>query len=363
VLARLLEDPDVRDLYVHRRWAATIGGKDVLDDTAVPLWPERFNLLSLRVERQRLGAAKFNKEYMNDPRDPEARDFQPHWIRWYHVSDIRQDRQGRLLWRGPMEPVDRNLEQPFLAALPHAAKAEEEWQELVVHQAVDPAISQRQRADLFTMGAAGCAKKTEDVIFLWLVRERLDFAAQLRTIEAMVNTYPRSRSVALDATAYQDSLRQATRERFRKRYGRTHVPLKPLRQKNGLQTKEVRLRRRAIEVEAGCLWLRCLRPGDVGYEEAPWDETGTVKVHPNHFPLYQEMMHFPNGAHDDCMDCLDMLLSVMHRTRLFEEFAERERRANEGRGFPETRTVGPRAIRDRGDNWIDISERESAEAA
>lgn len=359
VLARLLDDPDLAGTYVRRKWAATVDGVDVMDDNAVPIWPWRFNLLLLRETRKQLGAAKFNREYMNDPRDPEARDFQPHWVRWYHLSDLRQDRNGRIFWRGPTGPIDENLDRlPFGADPP-----EEEWQELHIHQAVDPAISQRQRADLFTMGAAGCSKKTEDVIFLWLVRERMDFAAQLRTIEAMVNTYPRSRSVALDATSYQDALRQATRERFRKRYGRTRVPLKPLRQKNGLQTKEVRLRRRAIEVEAGVLWLRCLRPGDDGYDEAPWDETGTIKIHPNHFPLYQEMMQFPSGAHDDCLDVLDMLLSVMHRTRLFEDFAERERRANGGREFPDTRTVGPRAVRRPEDNWVDISEGELTEAA
>jgi hypothetical protein len=359
VLARLLDDPDLADTCVRRRWAATVGSVDVMDDNAVPIWPWRFNLEALRLERKRLGSAKFNKEYMNDPRDPESRDFQPHWIRWYHLSDLRQDRHGRIFWKHPEDPTDEELAQmPF--GVGHGKTS---WQELHIHQAVDPAISQRQRADLFTMGAGGCSKRTEDVIFLWLVRERMDFAAQLRTIEAMVNTYPRSRSVALDATAYQDALRQATRERFRRRYGRTRVPLKPLRQKNGLQTKEVRLRRRAIEIEAGCLWLRCLRPGDEGYDAAPWDETGTIKIHPNHFPLYQEMMQFPNGAHDDCLDCLDMLLSVMHRTRFFEEFAERERRANGGNEFPTTRTVGPRAVRRPEDNWIDISEGDIVEAA
>lgn len=351
VLARLLADPDLEQAYVRKVWAATVGSVDVLDDQAEPIWPERFNLEQLRLLRRELGAARFGRELMNDPRDPEARDFQPHWVRWYHMSDLRMERDGRIFWKNPSDPDDHEL-----AKMLYGDQRPSFWQELRIHQAVDPAISKKQRADLFTMGAGGCSKRTEDVVLLWFVRERMDFAKQLRTIESMVNTYPESRSVAIDAQAYQDALAQATRERFRRRYGRTRVPLKRLRQKNGEMTKEVRLRRRAVEVEQGCVWLWCLKPGDKGYEDANWDETGTVKVHPNHWPLYQEMMQFPNGQHDDCLDVLDMLMAVMHRTRLFEDYAERERAALGERAAPTTRTVGPRAVPPRSDNWVEVED-------
>lgn len=358
VLNRLLTDPDYKDSYLNRRWAATVDGKSVLDPEAEPVWPSRFTIEWLRRRRKVMRAGPFNREYMNDPRDEETRDYQPQWVRFYHQDDLRY-RGGVLQWKHPDDPTDEELRHML-----YASERQSSWQDVAIQLGADPAISKSQEADFFTMMSAGHAKRTEEVLILWIVRDRLDFPAQVRTIEQMVNTYPKAKSVAIDATAYQDSLAQATRERFRKRYGRTKVPLKPLRQKNGLTTKETRLRRRSVEVEEGMIWLRCLRPGDDGYEDAPWDETRTVKIFPNHFPLYQEMMQFPRGQHDDCLDVLDMLISVMGRTRAFQDYADREREALGGRVQPTTRTVGPRAMTytpSDTETWVEVSpEREAA---
>lgn len=359
VLARLIFDPDFSDGYLIRKWAATIDSIPVTDDRAIPIWPARWTLEYLRLQRSKMRPGPFNREYMNDPHDPEARDFLPQWIRWWHGSDIRMLRSGRMLWKRPDDPDDDELRR-----MPYGRHRETFWQELSLYQTVDPAISKAQEADYFTMGCAGCAKRTEDLVFIWLVRERLDFAAQLRMIEAMVNLFPRTRQVGIDNNAYQDTLVQATSSRFRRRYGRTRVPLKRLRQKSGAQTKETRLRRRAVEVEQGVVWLRCVRPGDDEYEKAPWDETHTVKIHPNHYPLYQEMMQFPRGQHDDCLDVLDMLLAISNRTRVFEDYAERERVALGGKARPTSTSVNTRLLPLGEDpNWAEAADVEESEAA
>ena len=298
-----------------------------------PLWPERFPLDFLRTKRAQMPRQQFNREYMNDPHDPEARDFRPEWVRWYHPSDLRRLPDGTIFWRHPGH-------EPGLAG--EYDPARDGWQELRQYQAVDPAISAKDRADYFAMLAGGLATDSEDIILLWLLRDRYNFAEQVREIHSMGYTFPRTRLIGVEAVAYQEALRQAADSRAARALTKMKVPLTAVKQRSGPLNKETRLRRRAVEVERGYVWLRRLDPADPGYHEAAWDETGTVKVHPNIWPLYQEMMQFPRAANDDCLDAFDMLVEIMSRKKMFAEFADEDRRATGGR-VPTTRTVGRRA--------------------
>lgn len=323
VLARLLS-PEMGKHYVQRVWRAA--DRDVSDDRAVPLWPERFPLEFLRSTRDSMPARDFNREYMNDPRDPIARDFRPEWLRFYHGTDLRRATDGRVFWRDYR--LKRNAHD----------RSTQGYQELGVYQAVDPAISKDDRADYFAMVCGGLAKQSEDIIVLWIAREHLNFAEQIREIHSMALTFPTTRLIGVEATAYQEALKQAADSKAARRLSKMRTPLKGIKHRTGENNKEARLRRRSVDVERGLVWLRRLDPGDHGYDDAPWDETQTVKIHPNHYPLYREMMDFPFAANDDTLDAFDMLVDIMGKRRIFAEFADAKAKATGGK-IPTSRRI------------------------
>lgn len=331
VLSRLLDQKQA-DNYVQKRWSAIKNGKSIHDDAAEPLWPERFPLEFLRVKRSQMPLRQFNQEYLNWPHDDTTRDFRPEWIRWYHHTHLMRLRDGTILWRDPdwtPHPI-------------YGARLGDGYQTLALYSAADPAISQDDRADYFAHVVGGMAQETEDIITLWVTQERLNFAEQVAEIFSMHRSFPRLKLTGIEAVAYQEALKQAVEGNLLKRMKRSKIPIRDIKHRSGPKNKEARIRRRAVEVEAGFFWLRELFPDDPGYDEAPWDETGMHKVYPNHYPLYEEMMRFPYGAHDDVIDAWDMLVELMGRKKMFQEFAEAERRAANGK-VPTTRTRGRRA--------------------
>jgi phage terminase large subunit-like protein len=332
VLSRLLEQ-SMADSYVQRRWSAITNGKDVFDDTATPLWPRRFPLEFLRVKRSQMPVRQFNQEYLNNPHDPETRDFRPEWLQWYHGTHLlRIPKSGVTMWRSPHWEAHPVFGEQY----------GDGYQELVQYNAIDPAISQEERADYFALVNGGLSAESEDIVVLWIVHDRLNFAEQVAEIFLSHRQFPRTRMTGIEAINYQEALKQVVDNRTLKRLKGSKVPIRPIKHRTGPKNKEARLRRRAVECEAGYVWLRELWPGDEGYDEAPWDETGLHKIHPNHYPLYQEMMRFPHAAHDDVLDAFDMLVELMGRKKMFEDFAAAERQATGGR-VPTTRTKGRRA--------------------
>src|SRR5947199_5190461 len=53
------------------------------DQNGQPIWPERFDDISLARFRKKLGSFKFNCQYMNNPMDPEAASFHESGLRYY----------------------------------------------------------------------------------------------------------------------------------------------------------------------------------------------------------------------------------------------------------------------------------------
>lgn len=333
VLSRLL-DQKLAQVYVQRRWSAITNGKNVWDDTAIPLWPKRFPLAYLRQKRAQMPLRQFNQEYLNWPHDETTRDFRPEWLRWYHSSNMLRMQTGEILWRSPDWRPNAVFDEEVVG---------NGYQELHQYGAVDPAISQDERADYFALLHGGLAAESEDIVILWLIHDRLNFAEQVAEIFLSIRNFPRTRLIGIEAVNYQEALRQAADSKVLKRLNRAKVPIRGLKHRTGPKSKEARLRRRAVECEAGFVWMRELLPGDAGYEDAPWDETGLHRVHPNQYPLYEEMMQFPHGKHDDVLDAFDMLVEMMGRRKMFEDFRKAEQAATGGR-VPTTRTKGRRAM-------------------
>ncbi len=316
LLSRLLA-PDKSGSYVQQVWRCIVQGRDVLDPEAVPLWPEQFPLITLRRIRNSMPLAQFNTEWMNDPHDPESRDYHPEYVQWFRRQDnLRMDREtGDWLFHRP------GMTDPLTG--------EPVWQRLDIYQAVDPAISQETTADYFAMITLGLAVESQDVVCLNLVHDRLSFARQVATIMGQFATFPGVVGCAIEEQAYQQALKQTVIARQARRHGLRRVPVKGLTQARGEDSKIRRLRRRAWDLETGTVWLPFVLPGDQGYNETDWTEpvqgVERRKVHPRFRHLYKEMMEFPKSAHDDALDAFDMCMTILGKKRAFRDWAGDER--------------------------------------
>lgn len=307
LLSRLLSQRLDRT-YVQKIWRCIKQGRDIFDKSAIPLWPERFTLKYLQEKRLSMTEGQFNTEWMNDPHDPSTRQFFPEWIQWYHRgTHLRYNTKKRCFeWNKPGHH--------------NPLTGEEVWQKLLIFQAVDPAIGETARNDYFAMITAGIAEQTRDVVLLDLVNERMNFADQVATVLHQFNSFPETMGCAIEATGYQEALYQTILRRQAKKYDVKKVPLKPIKIRNGINQKVVRLQRRSWDVQTGTIWFAETLPGDKGYEDAVTsEETPNAIVHRvwmRLHPLYMQMMEFPKSRNDDALDAFDMLLEVMGRRLL-----------------------------------------------
>lgn len=316
LLARLLQ-PDKAKSYVQEVWRCIKEGDSVLDADAVPLWPEQFPLTKLRQVRESMTLAQFNTEWMNNPTDPESRDYLPEYIRWYRREDhlkINRD-TGQWSWLHPTRK--------------HPETGEDWWQDLELYQAVDPAISKKQTADYFAMVTVGLAVESQDAILINLVRKRLSFSEQVQTILGQFQTFNTTIGCAIEAVNYQDALRQTVIAKQAERFGVRRVPVKAQPVSSNLDAKERRLRARSWDVQLGIVWFPEVLEGDKGWHDGIWTEAvqgeAKRKVHPRLGELYREMMEFPKSGHDDCLDAFDMAMTILGKKRAFRDWAEEER--------------------------------------
>jgi hypothetical protein len=331
LLARLMSH-ESKDGWVQRLYRCTkdIDGRpvDILDPKAIPLWPEWWSLQKLRGMRLTppMTLHEWNTEWMNDPHDPENRDFLPEWVRWYHRgSDLRfNSKMGEYEW---CKPGDMN-----------SLTGEPRWQRLYVYQAVDPSVGESAHNDYFVMITIGLSAETHDIILLHLVRGHFNFAEQVNTIESQFMQFPMTIGCGLEAQGYQAVLAQTILSRQAKRYKVRKIPVKKLTQTKNRDGKIGRLRRRAWDMQTGTVWFPYVKEGDKGYSDAPYSEDAQakdrVRVHSTFAPLYTEMMEFPKSRNDDTLDAFDMAMTVLGRRRMFGDYAEAERLAKTNEDNP-----------------------------
>jgi hypothetical protein len=319
LLARLLK-PDSSQGWVQRVWKCILPpATDVLDKDAVPLWPERWPINKLRSQRLTppMTLHEWNTEWMNDPSDPESREYKPEWFRWYSRSrHLRYNKkESTYEWCKPGDI--------------HPLTGHARWQKLFIYQAVDPAPGLNKENDYFAMLTGGISALTHDVVIIHLVRGHFPFAEQVNVIEGQFMQFPMTVGCAIETENYQDVLRQTIINRQARRYGVRRVPVKGIKQKRLRDSKVGRLRRRAWDMQTGTVWFPAIQEGTAGYADAPYSEPTPagerVRVHPLVYPLYREMIEFPKSRNDDTLDTFDMLLSVIGKRRIFNDQAAAEK--------------------------------------
>lgn len=319
LLSRLLR-PDSARGWVQRIWKCILPpARDVLDEDAIPLWPERWPINTLRSKRLTppMTLHEWNCEWMNDPSDPESREYKAEWFRWYTRSEnLRYNSKEKVYeWH---KPGERNT-----------LTGEPNWQKLFVYQAVDPSPGLNKNDDYFAMITGGISALSHDVVIIDLVRGHFPFAEQVNLIESRFMAFPMTIGCAIEAENYQDVLRQTIVNRQARRYGVRKIPVKGIKQRRQRDSKMGRLRRRAWDMQTGTVWFPAVPEGDQRYSDAPYSEpTPTnerVRVHPAIYPLYLEMIQFPKSKNDDTLDAFDMLLTVMGKRHIFSDEAEAKR--------------------------------------
>lgn len=263
LLASLLEEDH---FYWTRKWTC-------YKDDGSPMWPERFTLAMLLAEQAHNPVA-FASEYLNDPREGTTRAFRPEAARFYRSDWLRRDQNGVWWFR--------------------LHRGDGEWEEvpLRLYAGCDPAISEEEEACEFALITFGITPDRSHLVLIQPKLARLDFAAQVATI-ARVGAFFGLVAVGIETAAYQRALAQMTRSELR-----DDVRVKELKHGGGKQTKRRRILSLAPLFDQGRIWFRAAADDEPGH----WDELERVRVHQEHWALYQQFMQYPKGKLDDGLD-------------------------------------------------------------
>ncbi len=273
LLSKLLKRSDVYHTKIYR----------AIQENNTPLWPEHFSLERLEQKRLEVGSRLFSQEYLNNPLAEGTRVFKPEWFRPYTADEVEYDEHMRCWkWRG--EP-------------------------LRVFQGVDPAISDRQRADDFARVTIGVTEKL-DIIVLDVTHGHFDFPTQVKMVEDGYLEWVPDR-IGVEEVGFQRALRQQI-------WSERALPIKPMNN-GGTGKKSLRITALDTHFEAGHVYIRKATNDEVG----GFDFSGTLpwKIHHNVLPLFQQLVEYPDSAHDDMADALEMAFNVAGVVR----FARAER--------------------------------------
>lgn len=233
-----------------------------IDDQGNSFWPSRFPIAYLIAMRDDpthpdfVGSIVFAQEMQNEPQDDKDRIIKLDWIKEYNFmsmwSHIEAETDKERMWR---------------------------WLNGLVREAgVDPAISEKETADFFSMYIGGFEQLTAKEYMLDLVHTKEeDINVQVKLICDKVEEWKLTK-LGIESVAYQSGLAKLVKTELNRRaiYTCTVVPIKTDKDKIR------RARIHSVAYEAGHIQLRSDHP-----------ECATLK---------NEILEFPLGAHDDAFD-------------------------------------------------------------
>jgi predicted phage terminase large subunit-like protein len=227
----------------------------VLDDDAVPIFPERFSIELLKKKRTELGAYLFSCQYENNPLPAESITFKESWMRTYKIGD---------------EPRFRRL-----------------------YILCDPAMSQSKKSDETVLSVVGQPVDNEKPLYV-LKSKAIGFKESKGDVQAVIDAlfdeyvyYSKSHEVVvgIETVGFQTLLRTWIQKEQIKRA--VHFSIKEL--KAAGRHKYARIQR--------------LQP--------LFENNGILLNPENCKGLIQQLLSFPSSTHDDHPDALAYLLDIM----------------------------------------------------
>jgi len=241
--------PEVEVLKFYKKFGgifktATKNGGDILVDE--PLWKGKFTREKLIAEREAIGTAKFNQEYMNNPIDDATSRYKREWIEknYYEQSQLPAN------WQ--------------------------QWFRVVM--AVDPNASERASADAMGICVMGLDTRTQLRYVLESLAIRLTIDKQTSIIKEVYDRWNPS-LCGIECVMNQRALYDMSRASGEMRL----LELNP-------RSKDKITRSSYVE---------------------PLVEAGKVKFLPSHQTLYDELITFPNGEHDDTADAFFYAMQML----------------------------------------------------
>jgi len=226
-----------------------------IQDDRTPLWPDKWDLQILQQRKQEIGTLAFNCEYMNNPADPDTQIFQPQWFRFYQPGDIE------------------NLD-------------------LSIYGALDPALSQHERADYSAFITIGIAEDSR----IFVLDADLCRLSPRAVIEKLFNKFCRFHHllIALETVAFQDVLRRWIEDLSSEQ--KLYLPIKEIKQFSDKIRRITRL--------------------------SPLFERGIIYLRKEQHILLEQLEHFPRTAHDDGPDALEMAIDIARQNIIYVDQIE-----------------------------------------
>lgn len=225
-----------------------------IDEQGEALWPEYFSLEKLLQIKRQMGGPLFAAMYLGRP---EALSGEVFKREWFKPCKLLSGQDGLYV------QVDGDL----LA-----------FEELLIFQAWDLAISQKETADYTVCATLALHPPTMRLMLFDINRARRTFDQTQRSI-AQTGEFWKPYVVGIEKIAYQAA---AVQEAVRN-------TLLPIRELKADHDKVTRARLPAALAEAGKLYVA----------QANWNEV-----------FFDELLEFPNGRHDDQVDALSMATAL-----------------------------------------------------
>lgn len=273
LLKQVLEKKDKYSAWKTRIYKA-------LKDDGTSLWEARFSADYLRAIKSDpthpdyVGSIVFAQELQNEPQDDQDRIIKLGWLKDYSYRDM---------WITQVADTDELRQKKWVHTLERVA-------------GVDPAISEKQSADNFSMYVMGFDRLSSKEYMLDLKHGKYpDINAQVKLICDAVVEWEIT-LLGIETVAYQKGLAQLVRQELNRR-GIYTCRLMEIR------TDKDKIRRAKIHAsafESGFVYLR--------------------RDHPNYATIRKEIEEFPLGANDDAFDSLMLAREVRQRpkARVFE---------------------------------------------
>lgn len=262
LLSKLLKRDDVYHTKIYR----------AIQEDGKPLWPEVFTLERLEKIRQEFGSRNFSKEYLNNPMSDSDRVFRPEWFKPYTSDEVVYDKSRRC-WVWQDKP-------------------------LRVYQGIDPAISERTRADDFACVTIGVTQDM-DIIILDVFTDHIDFPSQIKAVEKLFDDWAPER-IGIEEIGFQRAIRQQVLlERL--------LPIKRINT-GPVTAKFTRIQNLDLHFENGKVYIRKALADEAGQP----DFSGTLpwKIHHRMLQLYEQAVQYPDSSRDDILDALQIALQT-----------------------------------------------------